>query len=320
MKIIKSIFFFFVGYIISAIIPLNFSFIECMIFGFITAILYNLFRENSIIKFLTDIMVILLSSYLIIKMLPIPKFCNENILVLSFMYLILVFLGIKVFKISLPKYKFASKNNNSSKDSSTPRLYNHSNLYFIIIESRIANGLIPGMGGSTWFENYYIYSPTVDVFIHVNGTLEIKANAEIIQAPTITFFSAYDNSKTDEVIYTGDHDSYKNKLFELAAKYQFKNFYVTNAAKFVNEYKSHFIKHQQSYEQKTNSSNNSEEVVKNTADTSLLPTLFAGCKDTVSLKKRYLQLLKVYHPDNTNGDAEMTLKIQNTYNMLKSQL
>lgn len=48
--------------------------------------------------------------------------------------------------------------------------------------------------------------------------------------------------------------------------------------------------------------------------------LFAGCNDKESLKKRYKDLIKLYHPDNPTGDNEMTLAIKATYEKLLATL
>lgn len=44
--------------------------------------------------------------------------------------------------------------------------------------------------------------------------------------------------------------------------------------------------------------------------------LFNGCTDKESLTKRYLQLMKTFHPDNPNGDQEMSQRINNAYETL----
>lgn len=41
--------------------------------------------------------------------------------------------------------------------------------------------------------------------------------------------------------------------------------------------------------------------------------LFAGCTDEVSVKKRYRELLKIYHPDNQNGDTSMVEEVNRQY-------
>lgn len=43
---------------------------------------------------------------------------------------------------------------------------------------------------------------------------------------------------------------------------------------------------------------------------------FAGVNDMKSLKKRYRDLLKIYHPDNQNGDSSVSKQIQEEYDVL----
>lgn len=45
--------------------------------------------------------------------------------------------------------------------------------------------------------------------------------------------------------------------------------------------------------------------------------MFKGVDDTASLKKRYKELIKIYHPDNSNGDKELIQAITNQYEELK---
>lgn len=44
---------------------------------------------------------------------------------------------------------------------------------------------------------------------------------------------------------------------------------------------------------------------------------FKGVKDSDSLKKRYKDLLKIFHPDNQNGDNGTIVAIQEEYDKLK---
>lgn len=44
---------------------------------------------------------------------------------------------------------------------------------------------------------------------------------------------------------------------------------------------------------------------------------FKGITDGVSLRKRYKELMKIYHPDNANGDSETLLAITKEYERLK---
>ena len=43
---------------------------------------------------------------------------------------------------------------------------------------------------------------------------------------------------------------------------------------------------------------------------------FRGVNDTESVKKRYRSLLKIYHPDNMNGDNDLVLAINEEYEIL----
>lgn len=47
---------------------------------------------------------------------------------------------------------------------------------------------------------------------------------------------------------------------------------------------------------------------------------FKGVTDTLSLKKRYRDLLKIFHPDNIAGDKDTVLSINREYDNLKNQL
>ena len=46
---------------------------------------------------------------------------------------------------------------------------------------------------------------------------------------------------------------------------------------------------------------------------------FAGVNDMRSLKKRYRDLLKIYHPDNQNGDSSVSKQIQEEYESLSKK-
>lgn len=45
--------------------------------------------------------------------------------------------------------------------------------------------------------------------------------------------------------------------------------------------------------------------------------LFQGVKSPLALKKRYRDLIKIFHPDNIAGDHEMVLRINKIYEELK---
>lgn len=49
------------------------------------------------------------------------------------------------------------------------------------------------------------------------------------------------------------------------------------------------------------------------------PGFFFGCNDEGSIKRRYKELCKVYHPDSGNGSAEVFSRITDEYNRLIAQ-
>ena len=51
-----------------------------------------------------------------------------------------------------------------------------------------------------------------------------------------------------------------------------------------------------------------------------ISVFFAGVKNQLALKKRYKDLLKIYHPDNLAGDKEMMQRISREYEALKKLL
>lgn len=48
--------------------------------------------------------------------------------------------------------------------------------------------------------------------------------------------------------------------------------------------------------------------------------LFAGVKSAMALKKRYRDLLKIYHPDNVAGDSSVVLLINREYERLSRKM
>lgn len=57
--------------------------------------------------------------------------------------------------------------------------------------------------------------------------------------------------------------------------------------------------------------------VQSSSDDELVVFLFRGTNSLLSLKKRYKDLLKLFHPDNMGGDHEMVLTINKVYEELK---
>lgn len=64
---------------------------------------------------------------------------------------------------------------------------------------------------------------------------------------------------------------------------------------------------------------NRQRETRGTRDTEIDESLFAGCRDRESLTRRYRSLMKTFHPDNGDGDTDMTIKVRKTYEYLQSR-
>ena len=51
-----------------------------------------------------------------------------------------------------------------------------------------------------------------------------------------------------------------------------------------------------------------------------LDVLFAGVNNPLALKKRYRDLIKIYHPDNIAGDKGVVLYINQEYERLSKEI
>ncbi len=49
----------------------------------------------------------------------------------------------------------------------------------------------------------------------------------------------------------------------------------------------------------------------------VVSSFFAGCSGLSSLKRRYKDLMKIFHPDNMNGDQDVLLQITKEYEKLR---
>lgn len=47
---------------------------------------------------------------------------------------------------------------------------------------------------------------------------------------------------------------------------------------------------------------------------------FRGVTNTLELKKRYKDLIKIFHPDNVNGDKDTLQQINREYEQIKNEL
>ena len=52
----------------------------------------------------------------------------------------------------------------------------------------------------------------------------------------------------------------------------------------------------------------------------LMNVLFKGADSPLALKKRYKALMKIFHPDNMNGDDELVQWLNIEYSKLKQEM
>lgn len=71
-----------------------------------------------------------------------------------------------------------------------------------------------------------------------------------------------------------------------------------------------------SFEREKNASKNKSYGYMNSGDVS---GLFSGVSSYLGLKKRYKDLMKIFHPDNLDGDERMVLAIKEEYERLKER-
>lgn len=95
----------------------------------------------------------------------------------------------------------------------------------------------------------------------------------------------------------------------------FNNWFEENQRYIYSNYNKEFAKEYHKNKQ-SKANNEKEEFVSNS---SKLSEWFKGVSDSEGLKKRYRDLLKIYHPDNNAGDTFITQQIQDEYNRLLTE-
>ena len=95
-----------------------------------------------------------------------------------------------------------------------------------------------------------------------------------------------------------------NTFFEEEGLYKYR-FYNTDFSK---KFEKSEQDNKSKYNEQTDYDSNNNDVV-----------YFKGCIEKESLKKRYRDLMKIYHTDNTSGDKSVCQKIQDEYEMLRAK-
>lgn len=80
-----------------------------------------------------------------------------------------------------------------------------------------------------------------------------------------------------------------------------------------------FFKRVEEYEESTQEDNAQEDFEKEMSGHIGDDMFFVGVKDISSLKKRYKDLIKIYHPDNVAGDTEALQEINREYEALQQR-
>lgn len=80
-----------------------------------------------------------------------------------------------------------------------------------------------------------------------------------------------------------------------------------------------FFKRVEEYEESTQEDNAQEDFEKEMSGLIGDDMFFVGVKDISSLKKRYKDLIKIYHPDNVAGDTEALQEINREYEELQQR-
>lgn len=84
----------------------------------------------------------------------------------------------------------------------------------------------------------------------------------------------------------------------------------------LDEERKKFEREKSSYEARKNVRTN---LGRNEKSQDIADLLFQGVESQLALKKRYKDLLKMFHPDNISGDHEMVVVINKTYERLKRE-
>ena len=110
-----------------------------------------------------------------------------------------------------------------------------------------------------------------------------------------------------------------NDYFEKMQLYKFSTYNRDFAA----EWKKHHEKDYESnknFEHENTDSFNQSSSSSSSSSSDKKIVYFNGVSDKASLKKRYHELLKIYHPDNQNGDTETLRYIQEEYEYLNETM
>lgn len=125
------------------------------------------------------------------------------------------------------------------------------------------------------------------------------------------FYNEVCRSEWDKIKFDVDWSRYLEYLHQTANIISFNEYFEQEKMYRTSHYNHDFAKQHAEWNEES-----SHEEVKSEKRNS---NYFAGVNDLESLKKRYRDLLKIYHPDNQNGDESMSKQIQAEYEELLSK-
>lgn len=126
------------------------------------------------------------------------------------------------------------------------------------------------------------------------------------------FYNQVCKSELDKVKFDIDWSKYLEYLHTTSTIISFNEYFGQEKLYRTSKYNSDFARQHAEWNGE-NSKQKPKEEVKFEGQNS---NYFAGINDLESLKKRYHALLKIYHPDNQNGDVSISKQIQAEYEQL----
>lgn len=132
---------------------------------------------------------------------------------------------------------------------------------------------------------------------------------------TSSFIEKFNEKETD---FRNSYDIFKNDVNE-----KLRSNILKHCSDILGELKRLYMQMEEYYESLPDASTDSKYEEEDWAENNNMDfvdvSLFAGCNSIESLSKRYKNLMKTFHPDNEDGDTEMTQKIQITYEQLQKE-
>lgn len=125
------------------------------------------------------------------------------------------------------------------------------------------------------------------------------------------FFNTVCQNDTERIDFEQDWHLYLLYIKEMGENITFNEFFEKKKLYRIRSYNHDFMEQFSEEKEKKAEKNTSAEI----------PIVyFAGVNDLDALKKRYHDLLKIYHPDNQNGDTMASQQIQEEYEYLMAKI